>query len=48
VPEAWLLPEAKDLSAAEKRAMYLDFFTRRLNGSSKFVEEAIRARAQLV
>jgi hypothetical protein len=48
VPEAWLLPEAKDLSAEEKRAIYLDFFTRRLNGSSKFVEEAIRARAELV
>lgn len=48
VPEAWLLPEAKDLSAAEKRAVYLDFFTRRLNGSSKFVEEALRARAELV
>jgi hypothetical protein len=48
VPQAWLLPEAKELSAAEKRAVYLDFFTRRLNGSSKFVEEALRARAQLV
>jgi len=48
VPEAWLLPEAKDLSAAEKRAVYLDFFTRRLNSSSKFVEEALRARAELV
>ncbi len=48
VPEAWLLPEAKDLSTAEKRAVYLDFFTRRLSGSSKFVEEAIRARAELV
>jgi hypothetical protein len=48
VPEAWLLPEAKDLSAAEKRAVYLDFFRRRLESSSKFVEEAIRARAELV
>jgi hypothetical protein len=48
VPEAWLLPEAKDLSAEEKRAVYLDFFTRRLKGSSKFAEEAIRARAELV
>jgi hypothetical protein len=48
VPEEWLLPEAKDLSAGEKRAVYLDFFTRRLRGSSKFVEEAIRARAELV
>jgi len=48
VPEAWLLPEAKDLSAAEKRAVYLEFFARRLESSSKFVEEAIRARAELV
>lgn len=48
VPEAWLLPEAKDMSATEKRAVYLDFFTRRLNGSSNFVEEAIRAHAELV
>jgi hypothetical protein len=48
VPDAWLLPEAKDLSAAEKRAVYLDFFRRRLESSSKFVEEAIRARAELV
>jgi HipA-like protein len=48
VPEAWLLPEAKELSAAEKRAVYLDFFTRRLNRSPKFVEEALRARAELV
>jgi hypothetical protein len=48
VPEAWLLPEAKELSAAEKRAVYLEFFVRRLESSSKFVEEAIRARAELV
>ena len=48
VPAAWLLPEAKDLGAAEKRAVYLEFFARRLESSSKFVEEAIRARAELV
>ena len=48
VPEAWLLPEATELSASEKRGVYLDFLTRRLSGSSKFVEEAIRARAELV
>jgi hypothetical protein len=48
VPEEWLLPEAKDLSPMKKRAVYLDFFTRRLNSSSKFVEEAIRARAEFV
>ncbi|HZY61612.1 MAG TPA: HipA family kinase [Edaphobacter sp.] len=48
VPEAWLLPEAKDLSAAERREVYLDFLVRRLKASPKFVEEAKRARAQLV
>src|SRR5260370_565646 len=48
VPEAWMLPEAKDLSAGEKRDIYADFFMRRLSASSKFVEEAIRARAELV
>jgi hypothetical protein len=48
VPEAWLLPEAKELSSVEKRKAYLDFFIRRLSGSLKFVEEAIRARAELV
>jgi hypothetical protein len=48
VPEAWLLPEARELSTGEKRAVYEDFFVRRLNASPKFVEEAIRARAELV
>lgn len=48
VPEAWLLPEAKEMNAAEKRGVYLGFFTRRLESSSKFVEEAIRVRAELV
>jgi hypothetical protein len=48
VPEAWLLPEVRELSAGEKRAVYEDFFVRRLNASPKFVEEAIRARAELV
>ena len=40
VPEAWL--------AAEKSAMYVDLLTRRLANSSNFVQEAARARAQLV
>jgi hypothetical protein len=48
VPAGWLLPEAKDLSAGEKRDIYADFFVRRLSASSKLVEEAIRARAELV
>ena len=41
VPEAWLPPE-------RDRAAYVEYFSQRLNASSAFVEEAIRARAQLV
>ncbi|HMH14888.1 MAG TPA: HipA family kinase [Edaphobacter sp.] len=48
VPEAWLLPEARELSAIEKRGVYEDFFVRRLKASVNFVEEAMRARAELV
>ena len=36
------------ISAAEKRVVYRDFFARRLAASEKFVEEANRARAELV
>jgi hypothetical protein len=48
VPDAWLLRENDGIGAAEKRQVYLDFFTRRLAASQKFVEEAERARVQLV
>jgi len=47
IPDLWLPPEP-GLSAAERRAGYLEFLTRRLAASSTFVEEAVRARAQLV
>ena len=39
VPDAWL---------PVRRAAYADFLTRRLSAASNFVEEAIRARAELV
>jgi HipA-like protein len=39
VPDAWL---------TAKRAAYADFLTRRLSAASNFVQEAIRARAELV
>ncbi len=39
-PDAWL--------PAQKRPMYVDLLTRRLSGSSNFVQEATRARAKLV
>ena len=39
VPEEWL---------SENRAAYLDYLTVRLHSASSFVEEALRAHAQLV
>jgi hypothetical protein len=48
VPDKWLLREGEGVSAAEKRAVYSDFFSRRLKASAKFVEEAARARSELV
>jgi hypothetical protein len=48
VPEAWLQPEAGIRDPAAKRAAYVDYFTRRLRDSSNFVQEAARARAELV
>jgi hypothetical protein len=46
IPEDWLPPEP-DLSAADRRAGYLAFLTRRL-ASAAFFEEAVDARAQFV
>ena len=48
VPDAWLLPEPGISTPAAKRAAYVDFLDRRLGASSNFVQEAIRARAELV
>jgi hypothetical protein len=45
VPDAWL---ESGIAAAERRAEYLAYFQQRLASASLFVEEAIRARAQLV
>jgi hypothetical protein len=47
IPESWLPPEP-GLSSADRRAGYVRFLTRRLAAASAFVEEAVRARAQLV
>jgi hypothetical protein len=41
VPEDWLPPDAN-------RAGYVNYFTHRLATSSNFVQEALRARAQLL
>jgi hypothetical protein len=48
IPESWLVPEAGLATPAERRAGYLEFLTRRLEAAPAFVEEAVRARAQLV
>jgi hypothetical protein len=48
VPDKWLLNDRDGLTAEEKRHVYVDFFERRLRASSKFLEEAKRARAELV
>ena len=48
VPETWLEAIPGGVNAAERRAGYLEFFTRRLEGSTVFEEEAIRAQSRLV
>lgn len=48
VPDAWLLPEPGISTPAAKRAAYVDYFTRRLRSSPNFVQEAIRARADIL
>ena len=48
VPDAWLLPEQDIPTAPAKRAAYVEYLTRRLAASPLFVQEAIRARANLV
>jgi hypothetical protein len=48
VPAEWLLPEPEAPAVAARRAGYVDFLTRRLAAAPLFVEEAVRARAQLV
>jgi hypothetical protein len=45
VPDAWLEAIPGNLSAAERRAGYLDFFARRLAAAHIFEQEAIRVRA---
>ncbi len=48
VPEAWLAAIPSAESAEEKRAAYVDFLTRRMEASSIFEQEAIRAHARIV
>jgi len=46
VPDQWL--EAPEQGAAARRAMYQEFFERRLDAAPIFVEEAVRARSRLL
>ena len=48
VPDAWLEAIPGSISASDRRAGYVDFFTWRLQGSAVFEEEAIRAQSRLV
>jgi hypothetical protein len=48
IPDEWLEAIPDGVSAAERRAGYMEFFTRRLASSAVFEEEAIRAQSGLV
>jgi hypothetical protein len=48
VPEAWFEAIPGDVSVAERRAGYMEFFARRLESSGMFEKEAIRAQSRLV
>jgi len=48
VPDEWLLPEPEAETPAKKRAAYVDYFLRRIDAAPTFLQEAIRARAELL
>jgi hypothetical protein len=48
VPDTWLEAIPGNVDRVERRAGYLEFFTRRLEASMAFEEEAIRAQSRLV
>jgi hypothetical protein len=48
IPDDWLGAEPGVSTAADRRAGYVEFLTRRLAAASSFLEEAANARAQLV
>ena len=48
IPDAWLLPAPGAESPQLKRSGYVNYFLRRLENSSQFVTEAMRARAELI
>jgi hypothetical protein len=48
VPNDWLTPVLGAETPVQKRAAYIAYFLERLNAAPQFVEEALRARAELV
>jgi hypothetical protein len=48
VPDSWLSPVPGAETPAEKRAVYVEYFLQRLDAAPNFVEEAMRARAELL
>ncbi len=48
IPDEWLDDRASSGGPAERRAAYLRYLVARAEGASVFVEEALRARAELV
>lgn len=48
IPDSWLLPVPGGESPQLKRSGYVNYFVRRLQNSSHFVTEAMRARAELI
>ena len=48
VPDAWLSGAHNGMRPDENRAAYVDFFLRRLQAAPIWIEEAVRARAELV
>lgn len=48
VPDDWLEDDPSFASRAEQRAAYIEYLTQRLVAPRAFVEEAVRARAQLI
>ena len=47
MPEEWLASAPGEVSAAERRAGYVEFLSARLAAAPAFLEEAVDARAQL-
>ena len=45
VPDAWLVADGEDASAAQRRRAYVEYLSRRLEAPRGFAQEAERARA---